>query len=162
MPFFSQNHDKSTDSTQNSGEKVKQIAKASGEKVAEIVKAGSEKAVEIAKAGTAKAKQLAEIAKLKADNLSQEEAIRKAYQELGKLYYELYNAQAEGEYAQHCTAINEAKATIESNNAKIEELKTQEKDEKTAPVKDEQNLNKEFLVALDQAEAVAEQGIFEI
>ena len=46
-----------------------------------------EKAADLAQAGVAQSKRLAEIAKLKTANMGEEDTIKKAYIELGKLYY---------------------------------------------------------------------------
>ena len=85
-----------------------------------------EKAVDLAQAGVAKSKVLAEIAKLKAANMSEEDAIKKAYIELGKLYYAERGAAPEAAYVSGCERIAASKAAIEANNARIAELKTKE------------------------------------
>lgn len=85
-----------------------------------------EKAVDLAQAGVAKSKVLAEIAKLKAANMSEEDAIKKAYIELGKLYYAERGAAPEAAYVSGCERIAASKAAIEANNARIAELKAQE------------------------------------
>ena len=103
--------------------KTAEFAKDGGEKARELAKVGGEKAKELAKVGSAKAKQLAEITKLKAANISLEETARKTYLELGKLYYARNAITAEGDFAELCNKITEAKAAVEVNNAKIEELK---------------------------------------
>ena len=46
-----------------------------------------EKATDLAQSGVATSKRLAEIAKLKTANMAEEDTIKKAYIELGKLYY---------------------------------------------------------------------------
>ena len=85
-----------------------------------------EKAMDLAQAGVAKSKVLAEIAKLKAANMSEEDAIKKAYIELGKLYYAERGAAPEAAYVNSCERIAASKAAIEANNARIAELKAQE------------------------------------
>ena len=85
-----------------------------------------EKAMGLAQAGVAKSKVLAEIAKLKAANMSEEDAIKKAYIELGKLYYAERGAAPEAAYVSGCERIAASKAAIEANNARIAELKTKE------------------------------------
>lgn len=82
-----------------------------------------DKTKDLAQAGVAQSKRLAEIAKLKAANLSEEDAIKKAYIEIGKLYYAEKCAQPEEGYAAACEKITAAKAAIEVNNARIAELK---------------------------------------
>ena len=85
-----------------------------------------EKAMDLAQAGVAKSKVPAEIAKLKAANMSEEDAIKKAYIELGKLYYAERGAAPEAAYVNSCERIAASKAAIEANNARIAELKTKE------------------------------------
>ena len=68
-----------------------------------------DRATDLAQAGVAQSKRLAEIAKLKAANMAEEDAIKKAYIEIGKLYY-----------AENGAA---SKAAIETNNERIAELK---------------------------------------
>ena len=82
-----------------------------------------DKATDLVQAGVAQSKRLAEIAKLKATNMAEEDAIKKAYLELGKLYYAENGAAPEGAYAAACERITASKALIETNNERIEELK---------------------------------------
>lgn len=82
-----------------------------------------EKVTDFAQAGVAKSKQMAEIAKLKAANMGEQDTIKKAYLEIGKLYYAEKGTTPEGGYAAACEKITTAKANIAANNAKIEELK---------------------------------------
>ena len=85
-----------------------------------------EKAMDLAQAGVAKSKVLAEIAKLNAANVSEEDPIKEAYIELGKLYYAVRGAAPEAAYVSGCERIAASKAAIEANNARIAELKAQE------------------------------------
>ena len=84
-----------------------------------------EKVTDLAQSGVAKSKQLAEIAQLKTSNLGEDDTIKKAYLELGRLYYAERGAAPEGAYAAACGRISQAKAAIETNNARIAELKAQ-------------------------------------
>ena len=81
-----------------------------------------EKVTDLAQSGVAKSKQLA---KLKTSNMGEEDTIKKAYLELGRLYYAERGAAPEGAYAAACGRISQAKAAIETNNARIAELKAQ-------------------------------------
>lgn len=81
------------------------------------------RATEMAQAGVAQSKRLAEIAKLKTANMAEEDAIKKAYVELGKLYYAEHGATPDGAYASACEKITASKALIETNNERIAELK---------------------------------------
>ena len=82
-----------------------------------------DKAVNLAQAGVAKAKQLGEIGKLYAGNLKEEDAIKKAYLEIGKLYYAERGMAPEAAYAALCEKITASKAAIEESKGRIEELK---------------------------------------
>ena len=82
-----------------------------------------DRATEMAQAGVAQSKRLAEIAKLKTANMAEEDAIKKAYIELGKLYYAENGAAPDGAYAAACERITASKALIETNNERIAELK---------------------------------------
>ena len=81
------------------------------------------KATDLVQSGVAKSMQLAEIAKLKTANMGEEDTIKKAYIELGKLYYAENGAVAGGAYAAACERITPAKAAIETNNDRITQLK---------------------------------------
>lgn len=81
------------------------------------------RATDLAQAGVAQSKRLAEIAKLKTANMAEEDAIKKAYIELGKLYYAEQGATPGGAYAAACEKITASKALIETNNERIAELK---------------------------------------
>ncbi|WP_251316370.1 serine proteinase [Flintibacter muris] len=82
-----------------------------------------DRAADLAQAGVAQSKRLAEIAKLKTANMAEEDAIKKAYIELGKLYYAENGAAPDGAYAAACERITASKALIETNNERIAELK---------------------------------------
>lgn len=81
------------------------------------------KATDLAQTGVAQSKRLAEIAKLKTANMSEEDTIKKAYIEIGKLYYAEMGHAPDGAYAAACEKITAAKAAIEANNDRIAELK---------------------------------------
>lgn len=82
-----------------------------------------DRATDLAQAGVAQSKRLAEIAKLKTANMAEEDAIKKAYIEIGKLYYAEQGATPDGAYAAACEKITASKAVIETNNERIAELK---------------------------------------
>ena len=68
----------------------------------EILDVLKDKAADLAQAGVAQSKRLAEIAKLKVSNMAEEDAIKKAYIEIGKLYYAEKGTAPEGGYAAAC------------------------------------------------------------
>ena len=81
------------------------------------------KAVELTQAGVAKSKQLTEIARLQLANAGENDSIRKAYLELGKLYYAERGMAPEAGYTALCEKITTAKINIEENKARIAQLK---------------------------------------
>ena len=87
-----------------------------------------EKATDLVQAGAAQSKRLAEIAKLKAANMAEEDAIKKAYLELGKLYYAEKGATPDAAYAASCEKITASRAAIETNNERLAELKEKDGD----------------------------------
>lgn len=82
-----------------------------------------DRATDLAQAGVAQSKRLAEIAKLKMANMSEEDAIKRAYLEIGKLYYAERGMAPEPAYAHLCEKITTAKVNIEENKARIAQIK---------------------------------------
>ena len=78
---------------------------------------------DLAQAGAAKAKELAEIAKLKVNSATEEDTIRKAYIEIGKLYYAERGMAPDASYAALCEKITASKEKIEYNKQKIADIK---------------------------------------
>ncbi|SBW06927.1 conserved hypothetical protein [uncultured Eubacteriales bacterium] len=82
-----------------------------------------DRAMDLGRAGVAKSRQLAEIAKLNLANTAEEDAIKKAYIEIGKLYYAERGMAPEAAYTALCEKITASKVTIEENKTRISELK---------------------------------------
>ena len=82
-----------------------------------------DKAADLGRAGMAKSKQMMEITKLSLNNASEEDAIKKAYVEIGKLYYAEQGSAPDPAYAGLCQRITTAKINIEENKARIAQLK---------------------------------------
>ncbi len=78
---------------------------------------------ELAQSGVSKAKDLAEIAKLKVNIAAENDSIRKAYTEIGKLYFAQHGAEPDPEYAALCAKIVECKENIAYNNERISDIK---------------------------------------
>ena len=78
---------------------------------------------DLAQAGAAKAREVAEITKLKVNNAAEEDAIRKAYAEIGKLYYAERAMAPEAPYVALCEKITASKEKIEYNKQKIADIK---------------------------------------
>ena len=105
-----------------------------------------EKATEAAQAAAKKTKQLAEIAKSNVSIYSEEDKIKKAQQELGKLYYRDYvvgEEMDEAEYLPWCQQIDESKQTIADLRDYIEELKHEHVDMTDSESEDVETVNAE-------------------
>ena len=99
------------------------LAQSGVTKAKELTGTGIAKAKELANAGAAKARELSEIGKLKVQNSTEQEAIRKAYSDLGKLYYAEHGADPESACAELCQRITDALARISYNNERIADIK---------------------------------------
>ncbi|MBE6954713.1 MAG: serine proteinase [Ruminococcaceae bacterium] len=96
------------------------------------------KAGDVAQAAAKKANEVAAIAKAKASILAEEDKIKKAQLELGKLYYADFTAGEDPnaeQYLPWCEKITASKQQIEVLKAQIEDLK--------APVQDEDVVTEE-------------------
>jgi hypothetical protein len=113
---------------------------------------------EAAQTAAKKTKKLAEIAKSNLSIYSEEDKIKKAYAELGKLYYRDYvvgEEMDEAEYLPWCQQIDEAKQTIADLRDYIEDLKAEHVE---MPVDDEiSEADFEDLDVEEAAEEVAEE-----
>lgn len=78
---------------------------------------------ELAQGGVAKARQLTDIVKLKMANAAEKDAIRKAYTEIGKLYFSQHGLDPDPTYAPLCARIVESKEKIAYNEERIADLK---------------------------------------
>lgn len=93
------------------------------EKLSELAQTGVAKTKELFDVGMAKTKELTEIGRLKVDNASEQEAIKKAYLEIGKLYFAERGMDPEAPYSALCEKIAAAKAKIDYNQERINDLK---------------------------------------
>ena len=93
------------------------------------------KAVDVAQTAAQKTRELAAIAKAKLSILTEEDKIRKAQLELGKLYYRDYVLGEEmdnAEYLPWCDKISASKAAIEDLKDQIEDLRCGAEDSSNA------------------------------
>ena len=82
-----------------------------------------ERGAEYANAAMDKTKDAARLAKLTIALTSEKDALRKAYIELGKAYYEEHHNDAEGLYAQLVEEVDAVNARIEEMQSEIDSLK---------------------------------------
>ena len=95
----------------------------------ENLEAAKNIAVEAAQAAARKAKQLAAIAKANVSIYAEEDKVRKAERELGKLYYRDYavgEEQDSAEYLPWCQKIDESKKAIAALQEQIAQLRAQD------------------------------------
>ena len=77
----------------------------------------------LVQSGISKSKEITEITKLKVASMGEEDTIKKAYIEIGKLYYAERGMAPEPAYAALCEKITASKVNIEENKNRVEELK---------------------------------------
>lgn len=94
------------------------------DKVSDLAQTGVAKAKELADVAVDKGKELGEIGKLKVSNASEQENIKKAYLELGRLYFAEKGDAPDPAYADLCQKVRDAQAKIEYNNQRIADIKT--------------------------------------
>ena len=82
-----------------------------------------ERGAEYANVAMDKTKDAARLAKLTIALTSEKDALRKAYIELGKAYYEEHHNDAEGLYAQLVEEVDAVNARIEEMQSEIDSLK---------------------------------------
>lgn len=102
--------------------KVQNLYQTGADTARKVSASAMEKGSTLAQTGLDKAQQVGAIAKLKTASLAEEETLRRAYQELGRLYFEKYGAAPEVEFLSVCAAIDESLAKLEINRAKLDEL----------------------------------------
>ena len=118
-----------------------------------------EKAAEAAQAAARKTKKLTEIAKSNVSIYSEEDKIKKAYQELGKLYYRDYVVGEDlddAEYLPWCQQIDEAKQTIADLRDYIDDLKAEHVEMPADDVSEE-----DFADLAEEAEEAVEEAVEE-
>lgn len=86
----------------------------------------AEKAKDLANVAAEKTKQVSRVAKLNMDISAQRDTIKKAYAELGRLYYEAHREDPDGALAQVCQEIDMAQAAIKNLEEEIAAIKAEE------------------------------------
>ncbi len=117
------------------------LAQSGVTKAKELTETSIAKAKELADTGATRAKEIGEVGKVKVSNSTEQEAIRKAYSELGKLYYAERGSAPEAPYVDACQRITDAMARISYNNERIADIKAagQITDEEVEAVEAEMN-----------------------
>ncbi|MGE4353097.1 MAG: hypothetical protein AB7D36_03305 [Oscillospiraceae bacterium] len=93
-------------------------------KVMDSINKAADTTRDFADKATDKAKDVSRIAKLSLEINSEKDVIRKAYSEIGKLYYETHKDDPEGFFIQLCDEVTLAMENITAKEAEIAELKS--------------------------------------
>lgn len=109
---------------------------------------------DIANKAADKAKSGARIAKLTMEIASEKENMKKAYVEIGKLYYDTHKDDPEGFFIQLCDEVALAQKSIADKEAEIEALKlTEESDDAGEGIDIDIEIDFEKVVEEDEAAA---------
>ncbi len=93
------------------------------EKVTETASAIADKSADVAKKVAGKASEFGKKAKLNAELVAEKEALKKKYQEMGRLYYEKYSNSLDPDFAQTESDIKLSLEKIAAKQAELDELK---------------------------------------
>ena len=88
------------------------------------------KSIELAKTAAEKTKLVARISKLNADVISERDTLRRAYLDLGKLYYEKFKDDPDEAVADKCRVVASSLAVIAQCKDEIEQCKAALKGDK--------------------------------
>lgn len=92
-------------------------------KAGAIASKAADKAKDLAGVAAARTKQVSRIAKLNMDISSKKDDMKKAYAELGQLYYEAHHDAPDETCAPLCAQIDEAAAAVAAMEAEIAQIK---------------------------------------
>ena len=107
-----------------------------------------------------KAKGVARMAKLSVEITTEKETIKKAYSEIGKLYYETHKDNPEGFFTQLCEEVSLANSSIADKEAEIAAIKSElneQDDDGTIEVEFEEVVAEDEC-GKDEADSVPEQA----
>lgn len=93
------------------------------ETVSELAQSGVAKAKELTDVALDKGKELGELGKLKLSNTTEKENIKKAYLELGRLYFAEKGHAPEAAYADLCQRVQAAQDKIAYNNQRMADIR---------------------------------------
>jgi len=95
------------------------------------------RSINLAKAAAEKTKLIAKISRIKAEIITEKDSVRRAYLELGKLYYMNFRDDAAPTLAAACDKISASLAEIMIKKAQIEECKAELKNSDKSQLNDE-------------------------
>ena len=106
--------------------KFKEVFGTVADKTKEYAGVATEKAKEYAGVASDKAKDLARIAKLTVEINGEKDTVKKAYAEIGKLYYDAHKDEPAELFAQLCDEVTVAMGNISAKEAEIAEIRAKE------------------------------------
>ncbi len=93
------------------------------DKAGEIAVKAAEKAKDLAAVAAEKAREVSRVAKLNMDISAKRDTVKKAYGELGRLYFESHGTDPEEPFSQVCQEIELAKSAIAEMEEEIARIK---------------------------------------
>ncbi len=130
------------------------------DKIKQQAEAVANAAGTVAQTAVQQTKTLAGIGRIKLAIATEEDKVKKAYGELGRLYYRDYEAQtepAQEDYQPWCDKVADAKEQIARLYQELEKLRAAEEGEGTAPAGEEPAMIQVDLTATAAEEAPAEE-----
>lgn len=110
----------------------------------------------VAKSAVKQTKTLASAGRIKLAIATEEDKLKKAYTELGRLFYRDYEAQAEAgmeDYQPWCDKVSDAKAQIARLNEELERVKAAEEEpEEAAPAEPEKVIEVDYTAGAAETE----------
>lgn len=91
----------------------------------ELAAKAAEKAKDLASAAAVQTKRVSRMAKLNVDISAQKEAMKKAYAQIGKLYYEAHRDGPEAALAQLCQQVDAARAAVASMEEELAAIRAE-------------------------------------
>jgi ElaB/YqjD/DUF883 family membrane-anchored ribosome-binding protein len=128
------------------------------DKIIKMANDVADKSVSFAKKAADKAVQTAKIAKLNAEIVSEKDKVKKAYQEIGKIYYHLHKDDPEADFTGAFEALEAAIGNIKQKNADIKALKSDGLEDIVCPDAEDADIDELIDEVDEEAEEVATEA----
>lgn len=139
--------------------KFKEVFGTVADKTKEYAGVASEKAKEYAGVASDKAKDFTRIAKLTVEINGEKDTVKKAYTEIGKLYYDAHKDEPDELFAQLCDEVTVAMGNISAKEAEIAEIRAKSSQPDDSVEVEFENIVAETEDAAEEAVEAAEEAV---